>query len=281
MDFVKKHIVEPGATVRLRKIATVPDGPFDDKQEAYDFTAETITKMRELQYRLYVEGKQSLLIVLQAPDAAGKDGVIRKVLGHLNAQGVRTFPFKVPTEIERSHDFLWRIHKCTPGAGQVSIFNRSHYEDVLAVRVEDLVPKSVWSKRYEMINNFELLLAENGTRIIKFYLHISPAEQLERFKERLDRPEKHWKLNLSDYDARQKWGKYREAYETVFEKCSSKAAPWFVIPADKKWYRNAAVSSIVCQTLKEMDPQLPKVEVDLDEVRERYETELAQLDDDS
>ena len=255
MDFVKKHIVEPGSTVRLKKIDTEPDGPFEDKQEAYEFTAKTIEKMRELQYRLYVEGKQSLLIVLQAPDAAGKDGVIRKVLGHLNTQGVRTFPFKVPTEIERAHDFLWRIHQCTPGAGQVSIFNRSHYEDVLVVRVEDLVPKSVWSKRYEMINQFELLLAENGTRILKFYLHISPAEQLERFKEqkarlmeRLDRPEKHWKLNLSDYEARQKWGRYREAYETVFEKCSSKAAPWFVIPADKKWYRNAAVSAIVCQT---------------------------------
>ncbi len=281
MDFVKKHIVESGKSVKLKSIDTEPDGPFKDKHEAYEFTAEMIEKMSELQYRLHVEGKQSLLIVLQAPDAAGKDGLIRKVLGRLNTQGVRTFPFKVPTEIERAHDFLWRIHQCTPGAGQVSIFNRSHYEDVLVVRVEDLVPKSVWSKRYEMINQFETLLAERGTRILKFYLHISPREQLERFKERLDLPEKHWKLNVSDYEAREKWGQYREAYEAVFQKCSSKKAPWFVIPADKKWYRNAAVSSIVYQTLKEMDPQLPKVDVDFDEIRRLYEREEANLDGDS
>ncbi|TWU20107.1 Polyphosphate kinase 2 (PPK2) [Novipirellula galeiformis] len=277
MDFVSKHIVEPGQSVKLKSLETEPQGPFESKAEARAFTDQMVGKLCELQYRLHVEGRQSLLVILQAPDAAGKDGVIRKVLGRMNTQGVRTYPFKVPTEIERAHDFLWRVHQCTPGAGQISIFNRSHYEDVLVVRVEDLVPKSVWSKRYEMINQFEALLAERGTRILKFYLHISSGEQLERFKERLDVPAKHWKLNLSDYRAREKGAKYREAYEDAFRKCSTKDAPWFVIPADKKWYRDAAVSAIVCETLKEMDPQLPKVDIDLAEVRRAYEHEKAEL----
>ncbi len=276
-DFIKEHIVKPNESVDLRKIRTDPDGPFKSKEEAKAFTEEMVVKMRDLQYRLHVECKQSLLIVLQAPDAAGKDGLIRKVLGRMNTQGCRTYPFKVPTEIELAHDFLWRIHQCTPGTGQVSIFNRSHYEDVLVVRVEDIVPKSVWSKRFEMINHFEELLAERGTRILKFYLHVSQREQLERFKERLQYEEKHWKLNLSDYEARDKAPKYREAYEDVFQKCSTKVAPWFIIPADKKWYRDAAVSSIVCETFQEMNPQMPKVDIDLEEVRRLYEREAAEL----
>ncbi|TWU40490.1 polyphosphate kinase 2 family protein [Novipirellula artificiosorum] len=280
MDFVKKHIVKPGESVNLKSVRTEPDGPFEGKEEAREYVEETIQKLRALQYRLYVEGKQSLLIVLQAPDAAGKDGLIRKTLGRMNPQGVRSYPFKVPTPIEQAHDFLWRVHQCTPAAGQISIFNRSHYEDVLVVRVEDLVPKRVWSKRYEIINQFESLLAERGTRILKFYLHISPKEQLERFKERLDYPEKHWKLNVGDYEARDRWPKYLEAYEDVFKKCSTKDAPWFIIPADKKWYRDAAVASIVHETLQEMDPQLPTVQVDLDEIRRLYERELAEMDND-
>ncbi|TWT79154.1 Polyphosphate kinase 2 (PPK2) [Planctomycetes bacterium CA13] len=281
MDLIKKHIVKPGESVKLKSIATEPDGPFDGKEDAREYVADTITKMQHLQYRLFVEGKQSLLIILQAPDAAGKDGLIRKTLGRMNPQGVRTYPFKVPTPIELSHDFLWRTHQCTPAAGQISIFNRSHYEDVLVVRVEDLVPKSIWSKRYEIINQFESLLCERGTRILKFYLHISAREQLERFKERLDYPEKHWKLNAGDYDVRDKMPKYHQAYEDVFEKCSTKRAPWFIIPADKKWYRDAAVAHIVHETMKEMDPQLPKVEADLDEIRALYEREAAEMGQDS
>lgn len=279
MDFVKEHRVKPGKSVKLKSIDTKTSGPFKDKAEAQAFTAETNVKIRDLQYRMFVEQKQSLLVVLQAPDAAGKDGLIRKVLGRMNPQGCRTFPFKVPSELERSHDFLWRIHQATPSTGMVSIFNRSHYEDVLVVRVEDLVPKKVWSARYEMINAFEQTLMARGTRILKFYLHISPREQLERFGKRLDNPEKHWKLNIGDYAARDQWPKYREAYEDVFEKCNSDASPWFVIPADHKWYRDASVAGIVHQTLKDMDPQMPPVDVDLDEVRSLYERELAELDD--
>lgn len=278
MDLRNEHQIRPGKRPDLKKIDTEVSGPFDDKQDAKDFTAETVDEIRDLQYRMFVERKQSLLVVLQAPDAAGKDGLIRKVLGQMNPQGCRTYPFKVPSKREASHDFLWRIHRCTPATGMVSIFNRSHYEDVLVVRVEDLVPKKVWQQRYELINDFEKLLAAAGTRILKFYLHISPREQLERFKKRLDNPDKHWKLNTGDYQAREKWSDYREAYEDAIERCNADHAPWFVIPADRKWYRDASVASIVRATLKEMDPQLPPVDVDLDEVRQLYEREAAELD---
>ncbi len=267
MDFVKKHRVKPDDSVDLRSVETNSKGPFKDKAEAKEFTAAAVEQICELQYRLYVEQKHSLLIVLQAPDAAGKDGLIRKVLGKMNPQGCRTYPFKVPSSEELSHDFLWRIHQAAPPKGKVSIFNRSHYEDVLVVRVEDLVPKQVWRKRYELINQFEENLTQAGTRILKFYLHISPEEQLERFGKRLEDPMKHWKLNAGDYEARDKWGDYRAAYEDVFRKCSTEHAPWFVIPADHKWYRDAAVAAIVQQTLERMDPQMPPVDVDLEQIR--------------
>ena len=276
MDFVKKHKVKPADSVDLRSVETNSKGPFKDKAEAKEFTAAAVEQICELQYRLYVEQKHSLLIVLQAPDAAGKDGLIRKVLGKMNPQGCRTYPFKVPSSEELSHDFLWRIHQAAPPTGKVSIFNRSHYEDVLVVRVEDLVPKRVWSKRYELINQFEENLTQAGTRILKFYLHISPEEQLERFGKRLEDPTKHWKLNAGDYEARDKWGDYRAAYEDVFRKCSTEHAPWFVIPADHKWYRDAAVAAIVQQTLEGMDPQMPPVDVDLEQIRALYEREAAE-----
>lgn len=274
-DFRDEHVVPEGKKVSLDKISTEFEGPFSGKEHGRAFVEEAIDEIQTLQYRMYTEAKQSLLIVLQAPDAAGKDGLIRKVLGQMNPQGCRTYPFKVPSSLERSHDFLWRIHKAAPAAGKVSIFNRSHYEDVLVVRVEDLVPKSVWKQRYEIINDFEKLLRHRGTRILKFYLHISPAEQLERFKKRLDEPTKHWKLNEGDYEARSKWGDYREAYEDAFEKCNSEHAPWYIIPADKKWYRDASVAAIVRDTFRDMDPQLPPIDADLDEIRRLYERELA------
>nr|WP_238383082.1 polyphosphate kinase 2 family protein [Rubripirellula obstinata] len=275
MDYISTHQIKPGDKVDLKSIETKSRGSFDDKDDAKAFTAKTNDAIRDLQYRMFVEGKQSLLVVLQAPDAAGKDGLIRKVLGQMNPQGCRTYPFKVPSKEEAAHDFLWRIHKAAPAKGKVSVFNRSHYEDVLVVRVEDLVPKKVWSKRYEIINHFEANLAAAGTRILKFYLHISPEEQLERFGKRLENPEKHWKLNTGDYAARKKWGDYRQAYEQAIEECSTDHAPWFVIPADHKWYRDASVAGIVHQTLKDMNPQMPPVDVDLDEVRALYERELA------
>jgi PPK2 family polyphosphate:nucleotide phosphotransferase len=279
MRFIEEHRIEPGNAVRLNSIKTNRSGPFGGKDEAREFTAQTNDAIRELQYRLFVEQKQSLLVVLQAPDAAGKDGLIRKVLGRMNPQGCRTYPFKVPSKQEAAHDFLWRIHRCTPGRGQVSVFNRSHYEDVLAVRVEELVAKKVWSKRYKLINHFEENLVEAGTRIVKLYLHISPREQLERFKKRLDNPDKHWKLNVGDYVARDKWNAYRKAYEDAITMCNSSQSPWFVIPADHKWYRDAAVAGIIHETLAEMDPRMPPVDVDLDEIRTLYERELAELND--
>ncbi len=279
MNFTKLHRIDPGKRVSLAKIDPRQEGPFKDKDEAYKFTHETIKRMRELQYRMFVEGKQSLLIVLQAPDAAGKDGLIRKVLGQMNPQGCQTHPFKVPTEEERAHDFLWRIHRCVPAKGMVSIFNRSHYEDVLVVRVEKLVADKVWRKRFATINHFEELLADSGTTILKFFLHISQEEQLERFKSRLDEPAKHWKLNAGDYAARDKWAPYRKAYEDAMAKCNSERAPWHVIPADRKWYRNAAVAGIVAETLERMNPQLPPVTADLDEIRKLYEREVAEETD--
>ncbi|MEO1617331.1 MAG: polyphosphate kinase 2 family protein [Planctomycetota bacterium] len=271
MNFEKEYRVRPGEKVSLKKRETKTRGPFEGKPEALEATQRNVEAILEYQYRMFVEEKQSLLIVLQAPDAAGKDGLIRKVLGKMNPQGCRTYPFKVPSSRERAHDFLWRIHRCTPARGKVSIFNRSHYEDVLVVRVEDLVPASVWKKRFEIINEFERNLHYNGTRILKFYLHISPEEQLERFYKRLENPAKHWKLNPGDYTARDKWSAYQEAYEEVFERCSTKESPWYVVPADHKWYRDAVVSEIVARTLKDMDPQFPPVNVDLDEIKRLYE----------
>ena len=257
MDFIKSHRIKPGKSVKLKSTETEQSGPFKDKAEAQQFTAETNGKIRELQYRMYVEHKQSLLIVLQAPDAAGKDGLIRKVLGQMNPQGCRTYPFKVPSKEESAHDFLWRIHKCTPGKGKVSVFNRSHYEDVLVVRVEDIVPKKVWSKRYELINDFEKNLVAAGTRILKFYLHISPAEQLERFKKRLDDPAKHWKLNIGDYAAREKWSDYRKAYEDCLEATSTKDCPWYVVPANDKKNARLIVSQVILDTLENLKLEFP------------------------
>ncbi len=274
-DFYKKHIVESRNKLDLSSIATTDTKPFKNKDEAKAFTAKAIDRIVELQYRLFVENKQSLLVVLQAPDAAGKDGLIRKVLGQMNPQGCRTYSFKAPTEHELAHDFLYRVHSCVPRTGQVSIFNRSHYEDVLVVRVEKLAPRKVWEKRYDHINAFESLLIDRGTTIIKIFLHISPEEQLARFGERLNDPLKQWKLNPGDYAARDKWKDYQRAYEDAMKKCSSDKAPWFVIPSDSNWYRDAAVAGIVMQTLEAMEPKLPPCTVDLDEMRRLYDAACA------
>ena len=227
-------------------------------------------RLRDLQYLLYAENKQSLLIILQAMDAGGKDGTINHVLGSMNPQGTRVYGFKVPSAEEASHDFLWRIHQAAPHSGQVSIFNRSHYEDVLISRVHNLIPKKVWSKRYDLINDFEKNLSDSGTHILKFYLHISKDEQLRRFKHRLDDPTRHWKISESDYREREFWGDYTKAYEDVLCKCSTEHAPWFVIPADHKWFRNLAVSQIVVATLESLKMEFPKPTIDIKKVREKY-----------
>ena len=220
----------------------------------------------ELQRRLYAEGKQKLLIVFQAMDAGGKDGTIRNVFRGVNPQGVRVTSFKVPSKEELAHDFLWRIHKAAPGKGMIGVFNRSHYEDVLVVRVHDIVSEAVWRPRYEQINQFEKLLHDTGTRILKFYLHISKAEQKERFQSRLDEPAKNWKFSMGDLDKRKYWNDYMGAYEEMLQQCSTSYAPWYVIPANQKWYRNLTITKTIVATLKEMAPQYPPPEDNIDNV---------------
>jgi PPK2 family polyphosphate:nucleotide phosphotransferase len=199
-----------------------------------------------------------VLIVLQGMDTSGKDSTIRHVFGDVNPQGTKVFNFKVPTPKELDHDYLWRVHQKTPGKGEIVIFNRSHYEDVLVVRVHDMVPKSVWEKRYDQINEFERLLAEEGTTILKFCLYISKEEQAERFLARLDRPSKHWKFNPGDLEEREYWKDYMEAYEDAVEKTSTKWAPWYVIPSDQKWYRNLTIAEIILDKIESLDMHFPK-----------------------
>lgn len=270
MKYSKKFMVKPGSRAKLNKI----DAAFKDKHEDHSSALGEIEKfsqrLRELQYLLYAENKQSLLIILQAMDAGGKDGTINHVLGNMNPQGTRVYGFKVPSAEEASHDFLWRIHQAAPHRGQVVIFNRSHYEDVLVSRVHSLVTKKVWSKRYDLINDFEKNLAGSGTRILKFYLHISKDEQLERFKQRIDDPARHWKISESDYREREYWDDYAMAFEDALSKCSTEYAPWFVIPANHKWFRNLAVSQIVVDTLESMKMVFPNPSVDITQIKERY-----------
>ncbi len=260
----------PAGQVDLSAIDPRETLGLESKKQAKKLIRRYAERMRELQYLLYAEGRHSLLIVLQAMDAGGKDGTIRHVLGWMNPQGCRVVPFKVPTPEERAHDFLWRVHPHAPGRGQVAIFNRSHYEDVLVVRVHDLVPRAVWSQRYEQINAFESLLAANGTRILKFFLHISPEEQLERFRKRLENPAKQWKISEADYAERAYWDQYQAAYADALERCNPDHAPWFVIPADRKWFRNLAISRIVVETLESLDMQLPRPKVDIEAIRRKY-----------
>jgi PPK2 family polyphosphate:nucleotide phosphotransferase len=270
MDYRKKFTVEPGAKVRLSKI----DPSYAGKHETHETAAAEISahleRMDKLQYLLYADGSQSLLVVLQALDAAGKDGVIRHVLRGMNPQGTSVFGFKQPSKEEAAHDFLWRAHLHAPGKGEVAIFNRSHYEDVLVVRVHKLVAHSVWSKRYDLINDFEAMLSRDGTTILKFFLHISPEEQLARFKQRLDDPSRHWKISESDYSEREQWPKYTDAYEDAMALTSTKRAPWYIIPANHKWFRDLAVSQIIVGTMDAMGLKLPPTHVDIAAIRRKY-----------
>ena len=270
MDFRKKFMVAPGAKVRLSKIDASYTGKHESHKKAEPEIAKHVQRMEQLQYLLYADGNQSLLVVLQALDAAGKDGVIRHLFSGMNPQGTWVFGFKQPTKIEATHDFLWRAHLRAPGKGEVMIFNRSHYEDVLVVRVHKLVEQAVWSKRYDLINDFEKMLVQNGTTILKFYLHISPEEQLERFKQRLDDPSRHWKISDSDYSERELWPKYVEAYQDAMALTSTKHAPWYIIPSNHKWFRNLAVSQIIADTMDEMGLKLPPVHVNIEETRRKY-----------
>ena len=256
--------VEPGSEVRLAKIETgSTDGAPGDKKQTGAASKDLYGELADWQERLYAEGEQSLLVVLQALDAGGKDGTIKHVFRGLNPAGCRVVSFKVPSAEERSHDFLWRVHDKAPGKGEVVVFNRSHYEDVLIVRVHRLVPEEVWRPRYEFINDFEANLAAAGTRIVKLFLHISKEEQAERFQARLDDPSKHWKFRKGDLAERARWDDYTAAFEEALTRTSTEQAPWYVIPADKKWYRNWAVSRILVDTFTDMDPQYPPPEEDL------------------
>ena len=260
-----------GKTARIdSEYASKTPGDITEKA-AIKATENIAKKIRALQYRLYAENRQGLLIVLQGLDAAGKDGTIRHVLGMMNPQGCTVTGFKQPTPIEARHDFLWRIHPHAPARGEVAIFNRSHYEDVLVARVHQLCPKPQLALRYEQINQFESVLAtQNNTRVFKFFLHISREEQLTRFAARLDDPAKNWKISTADYTERQYWDVYREAYAQVLKQTSTQSAPWFVIPSDHKWYRNYAVACIVLETLEAMAPQIPQPTVDLNQIRAEF-----------
>jgi PPK2 family polyphosphate:nucleotide phosphotransferase len=270
MDYRKNFLVEPGAKVRLSKIDPSYTGKDETHEKALPEIQKHIERMAKLQYLLYADGNQSLLVVLQALDAAGKDGVIRHVISGMNPQGTSVFGFKQPSKDEAAHDFLWRAHLRAPGKGEVVIFNRSHYEDVLVVRVHKLVADSVWSKRYDLINDFETMLSRNGTSILKFFLHISPEEQLSRFKQRLDDPARHWKISESDYSERELWPKYVDAYEDTMALTSTKRAPWYIIPANHKWFRDLAVSQIIADTMDEMGLKLPPTRVDIAAIRRKY-----------
>jgi PPK2 family polyphosphate:nucleotide phosphotransferase len=270
MDYRKKFMVEPGTKVRLSKIDPSYTGNYETQDKAAPEIGKNVERMEKLQYLLYADSDQSLLVVLQAPDAAGKDGVVRHVFSAMNPQGTSVFRFKQPSQEEAAHDFLWRAHLHAPGKGEVVIFNRSYYEDVLVVRVHKLVPRSVWSKRYDLINDFEKLLSASGTRILKFFLHISPQEQLSRFAQRLDDPSRNWKISESDYSERELWPQYVDAYEDALALTSTKREPWYVIPANHKWFRDLAVSQIIVDTMDEMGLKLPPARVDIADIRRKY-----------
>ncbi|MDL2335432.1 MAG: polyphosphate kinase 2 family protein [Chloroflexota bacterium] len=254
--------VKPGTKVDLSKIDP-GDGHGWQKADAAKATDEQMARLSDLQDRFWAEAKRSVLVVLQGIDAAGKDGTIQKVMEAFNPQGCVVAGFRVPSPEEMAHDYLWRIHKVVPGKGVIGIFNRSHYEDVLVVRVHNFVPRSVWSKRYREINDFERLLTDNGTKIVKFFLDISKDEQRKRIQARYDDPKKRWKFSLGDLAERKLWDDYMAAYEDALSKTSTDYAPWYVIPADHNWMRNLAVSTILAETIDELKPAYPPAADDI------------------
>jgi PPK2 family polyphosphate:nucleotide phosphotransferase len=242
---------DPGATFGWEKAAAETE------------LAKQLSRLAELQDRFWAESKRAVLVVLQGIDSAGKDGTINKVMEAFNPQGCPVTSFKVPSAEELAHDYLWRVHRSVPRKGEIGIFNRSHYEDVLVVRVHDLVPKPVWSKRYDQINAFEHHLAENGTTIVKFFLSIDKDEQRKRFQARYDDPTKRWKFAMGDLEERKRWDDYQAAFEDALSRTSTAEAPWYVIPANRKWFRNLAVATILASTISDLKPQYPPVAADV------------------
>jgi PPK2 family polyphosphate:nucleotide phosphotransferase len=259
--------VKPGTQVDLSQWDPADKAMFDKgKSEGKKAMKKLNRRLEALQELLFAEDKHKVLIVLQAMDTGGKDGVIRWVFDRVNPQGVKVASFKAPTSEELAHDYLWRIHKHTPGKGEMVVFNRSHYEDVLVVRVHNLVPPEVWGRRYAHINDFERMLAEEGTTILKFFLYISKDEQKARLQARLDEPEKNWKFNVGDLAERKLWDDYMHAYEAVLSETSTEWAPWYIVPANRKWYRNLVISDVLVETLEGFNMQYPEPEDNLDEV---------------
>ena len=259
---MKLKPVSPGTALRLTDAdARVADAPDDD--ELKKRTEDQVGRIADLQRMFYADGRFALLVVLQGRDASGKDGTIRKVFTGVNPQGVQVTSFKVPTEEELRHDFLWRIHQRVPARGMLGIFNRSHYEDVVVTRVKELVPKATWKSRFTQINDFEKGLSTNGVRILKFFLHISRDEQKERLQKRLTNEEKNWKFNPGDLDEREKWPAYTAAYSDAIRRCSTRWAPWYIVPADDKKVRNYLIARMVADTLTSLELRWPKADPDL------------------
>jgi PPK2 family polyphosphate:nucleotide phosphotransferase len=264
---MERHRVKPGEKVDLDRADAGATPGIRGKAKALKLLASLSDRLEVLQEKLWAEHRRKVLVVLQGMDTSGKDGTIAHVFRSVNPLGVRVAAFKSPTPAERDHDFLWRVHPLVPGAGEMAIFNRSHYEDVLAARVHDLVPKEAWKRRYAQINDFERLLAETDTLILKFFLHISLDEQKKRLEERLNDPLKRWKFRLGDLDDRKLWGDYMRAYEDLLRKTSQPHAPWYLVPADKKWYRNLVVASVLVEALENLKIADPKPVEDLSGVK--------------
>ena len=261
------YLVKPGKPFKLSKLDTADHGHFKDKADAESATERNLHKLDKLQGVMYAEAKRSLLVVFQAMDAGGKDGAVDHVFSGINPQGCMVTSFKAPTYLELAHDYLWRIHNAAPAKGMIGIFNRSHYESVLVERVKDLAPKNVWSKRYASINAFEKLLAEEGTIILKFFLHISRKEQKARMESRLKDPAKNWKFSAQDLVERERWDEYMEAYQDALRKCSTEESPWFVVPSDHKWYRNWVISDTIVRTLQPLGMKYPPPATGLDKIK--------------
>jgi PPK2 family polyphosphate:nucleotide phosphotransferase len=259
---MKKYRVEPGSKVKLAKWDPDDTGSWKKGDKAEAQQAKDVERLAELQERLYAEDQRAVLVVLQAMDTGGKDGTIRHVFSGLDPTGCRVTNFKKPSEEELDHDFLWRMHRGVPRYGEIGIFNRSHYEDVLVVRVNELVPEKVWKKRYDRINAWEKDLADAGVTVVKFFLHISKDEQKERLQARLDDPAKRWKFAREDLAARAQWDDYQRAYEDVLTRCSTEHAPWHIVPANKKWYRNLVVARTLVEILEDMAPKARPVKLD-------------------
>jgi PPK2 family polyphosphate:nucleotide phosphotransferase len=258
MSFVDNYLIEPDQKFELSKRDPRDTGSFKDKDKAKEQTAEDAAAIDDLQNKLYAEGKQALLVIIQGIDGSGKDGTVRAVFNTCGPIGVVMTAYKGPSADELAHDYLWRIHKACPPRGMIGIFNRSHYEDVLVAKVKKFAPPDVIEQRYAQINAFEKHLSENGTRVLKFMLHLSKDEQAVRLQERVDDPTKRWKFNPADLDDRALWDDYMDAYEIAVKRCSTNHAPWHVIPADRNWVRNAVIARIVRQTLEDMNSQFPE-----------------------